>query len=84
MTSEEELEQIRARLDAAGLSCEDRNHLVCGYQLQYKSWVTGPDGVMWEAFFTEGVAEGAGYGSKEIKRCRQGELGAASRICIRG
>ena len=84
VTSEEELEQMRARIDAAGLSREDQNDLVCGYQLQHKSWVTGPDGVMWEAFFTEGVAEGAGYGSKEIKRCRQGELGATSRICIRG
>ena len=66
VTSEEELEQIQARIDAAGLSCEDQNHLVCGYQLQHKSWVTGPDGVMWEAFFTEGVAQGAGYGSEEM------------------
>ena len=31
VTSEEELEQMRARIDAAGLSREDQNHLVCGY-----------------------------------------------------
>jgi len=66
VTSEEELEQMRARIDAAGLSREDQNDLVCGYQLQHKSWVTGPDGVMWETFFTEGVAQGAGYGSEEM------------------
>ena len=35
---------------------------MCCYHLQHKSWVTDPDGVMWEAFFTEGVAE-EGYGS---------------------
>ncbi len=66
VTCEEELEKMRARIDAAGLSREDQNDLVCGYQLQHKSWVTGPDGVMWEAFFTEGVAQGAGYGSEEM------------------
>jgi catechol 2,3-dioxygenase-like lactoylglutathione lyase family enzyme len=65
-TDEEELELIRTQIDAVGLSREDQNGLVCGYQLQHKSWVTGPDGVMWEAFFTEGVAEGAGYGSQDM------------------
>jgi catechol 2,3-dioxygenase-like lactoylglutathione lyase family enzyme len=66
VTSEEELEQMRARLDGAGLSRTDQNDLVCGYQLQHKSWVASPDGVMWETFFTEGIAEGAGYGSEEM------------------
>ena len=66
VTTEEELEQIRARIDQAGLSREDQNDLVCGYQLQHKSWVTGPDGVMWEAFFTERVDQGEGYGSEEM------------------
>ena len=66
VTSEEELEQMRAQIDGAGLARQDQNDLVCGYQLQHKSWVTGPDGVMWEAFFTEGVVEGAGYGDGEM------------------
>ena len=66
VTSEEELEQIRAQIDGAGLARQDQNDLVCGYQLQHKSWVTGPDGVMWEALFTEGVVEGAGYGDGEM------------------
>ena len=36
-----------------------------GYQFQHKSWVTDPDGVMWEAFLTEGVV-GTGYGTAEM------------------
>ena len=66
VTSEEELEKMRARIDAADLSRKDQNDLVCGYQLQHKSWVSGPDGVMWEVFFTEGVATGSGYGSERM------------------
>ena len=66
VASQEELEQMRTWLDAAGLPRTDQDNLVCGYQLQHKSWVTDPDGAMWEAFFTEGVAEGAGYGSEEM------------------
>lgn len=66
VTSQHELEQLRIRLDAAGLTRTDQNNLVCGYQLQHKSWVTAPDGAMWEAFFTEGVVEGVGYGSDEM------------------
>ena len=60
-----ELEQVREHIDAAGLARADQDDLVCGYQLQHKSWVTGPDGVMWEAFFTEGVVDG-GYGTAEM------------------
>lgn len=43
----------------------DQDDLVCGYQLQHKSWVTDPDGVMWEAFFTEGVVD-SGYGTADM------------------
>ena len=38
---------------------------MCGYQLQHKSWIADPDGLMWEAFFTEGVVE-KGYGTAEM------------------
>ena len=37
---------------------------MCCYHLQHKSWVTDPDGVMWEAFFTERVDEG--YGTTQV------------------
>ena len=64
--SEEELAAMRDRLDTAGLSREDQDNLVCGYQLQDKSWVRGPYGEKWETFFTHGLADGSGYGSEEL------------------
>lgn len=66
VTNREELETFRGSLDSIGLSRSDQNDLVCGYQLQHKSWVTDPDGAMWEVFFTEGIAEGAGYGNAQV------------------
>jgi len=66
VTSDQELEEMRERIDSAGLSREDQNDLVCGYQLQHKSWVRDPDGAMWEAFLTEGVVDGAAYGNEEV------------------
>ncbi len=57
----EELEEMRRRLDAADFARRDQNDLICGYQLQHKSWVEDPAGVSWESFFTEGVS-GDGYG----------------------
>jgi len=66
VADDRELEEIRERIDSAGLPREDQNYLVCGYQLQHKSWVSDPDGTMWEAFLTEGVVGGAGCGNEEM------------------
>ena len=66
VSNREELEALRGSFDLVGLPRSDQNDLVCGYQLQHKSWVADPDGAMWEVFFTEGVAEGGGYGSDEM------------------
>ncbi len=63
--SRPELQQMREHIDSVGMSRDDQNDLVCGYQLQHKSWVTDPDGLMWEAFFTEGLAD-EGYGTAEM------------------
>lgn len=60
--SREGLNQLRAHADHAGLERADQDDLVCGYQLQHKSWVEGPAGERWELFFTEGVVEGGSYG----------------------
>ena len=60
--STEELSSMRERIDSAGLPRRDQNNLICGYQRQDKSWVSDPNGVQWETFFTAGVVEGAGYG----------------------
>lgn len=58
----EALDDMRSHIDAAELQRADQNDLICGYQLQHKSWVGGPSGERWEMFFTEGVVEGSGYG----------------------
>lgn len=65
VTSPEELEQMRTHFDNSGLERTDQNDLICGYQLQHKSWLVGPNGEMWETFFTEGVVDGAGYGNED-------------------
>ena len=61
-----ELEEMRARVDHAGLSRCDQNDLVCGYQRQDKSWVADPNGVWWETFFTSGVVDSDDYGTAEM------------------
>ena len=61
----DELADLRSHIDEADLPRSDQDDLVCGYQLQHKSWVTDPDGLKWEAFFTEGVVDG-GYGTAEM------------------
>jgi catechol 2,3-dioxygenase-like lactoylglutathione lyase family enzyme len=61
--SAEALATARDALDASDLHRSDQNDLVCGYQLQHKSWVTDPNGARWETFFTEGLADGGCYGT---------------------
>ena len=62
----ESLTSARAHVDAEALPRDDQNDLVCGYQLQHKSWVFGPDGEAWELFVTDGVVDGAGYGCDDM------------------
>ncbi len=64
--SPDELAEMRARIDAAGLARREQDDIICGYQRQSKSWVTDPHGLRWETFFTEGVVEGGGYGCETI------------------
>ncbi|WP_419947350.1 VOC family protein [Candidatus Poriferisodalis sp.] len=63
--SPEELAAMRDHIDSVDLPRADQDDLVCGYQLQHKSWVSDPSGLWWEAFFTEGVVD-SGYGTVEI------------------
>ena len=64
VNDEQRLEVERSRLERLGFPLFDQNDLVCGYQLQHKSWVQAPDGVMWEVFFTEGVVDE--YGTDDM------------------
>ena len=60
------LDELRRHVDDAQLDRTDQNDLVCGYQLQHKSWVVGPSGEQWEMFFTEGLADGDSYGCADL------------------
>ncbi len=65
--SADELTRARAHIDAADIPRSDQDDLVCGYQMQHKSWVFDPHGVAWETFFTEGVVDSEyGYGCEDM------------------
>jgi len=50
--SQEELDQIRDRLDAAGSRTLDQDDAECCYARSTKTWVRDPDDVAWETFVT--------------------------------
>ena len=66
LDSPEALESMREHIDAAGLPRKDQDDLVCGYQHQHKSWLSDPQGAMWEVFFTSGVDASGRYGCAEL------------------
>lgn len=59
------LAAARAGVDDAGLPRADQDDLVCGYQLQHKSWVSDPTGLMWEFFHSTGELHD-GYGCEDM------------------
>ena len=58
----DELGEIYGRLKAAGRPVLEEGATACCYAKSEKSWVTDPDGVVWEAFLTNG--EATVYGDK--------------------
>lgn len=51
-----ELDELSARLKAAGQSTFDQEATACCYARSDKSWVEDPAGLRWETFFTHGEA----------------------------
>lgn len=49
-----ELGDLQARLEAADRPVLDEGATTCCYARSEKSWIADPDGVMWEAFHTDG------------------------------
>ena len=62
-----ELEQVRARLNAAEGPVLDVGKTTCGYARSDKSWIRDPDGVPWEAFRTFAQSETFG-GEGDLER----------------
>ena len=55
-----ELEEVYGRLKAADHPVLEEGETTCCYAQSQKSWIADPDGVMWEAFLTDG--ESTTYG----------------------
>ena len=52
--SEEELQVLRSRAEAADLTLLDEGQTTCCYARSDKHWVTDPQGIAWEHFHTLG------------------------------
>lgn len=62
--SNDALAQVREVWDRAGLTRQDQDDLVCGYQRQDKSWVFDPQELPWEVFVTHEVTDD--YGTNDM------------------
>jgi catechol 2,3-dioxygenase-like lactoylglutathione lyase family enzyme len=51
-----ELADVHGRLKAAGRPMVEEGAATCCYAQSEKSWIADPDGVVWEAFITNGDA----------------------------
>jgi catechol 2,3-dioxygenase-like lactoylglutathione lyase family enzyme len=60
--SAEELAEVYDRLRGAGRPVLEEGATTCCYAQSEKNWITDPDGVIWEAFLTNG--EATVYGDK--------------------
>ena len=54
--SVDELGEVYGRLKAADQPVLEEGRTTCCYAKSEKSWVADPDGIVWEAFFTDGEA----------------------------
>jgi catechol 2,3-dioxygenase-like lactoylglutathione lyase family enzyme len=60
--SETELHEVYANMQKAKGTVREEGTCTCCYSKSQKSWITDPQGVDWEAFFTYGAATVYGEG----------------------
>ena len=77
--SSEELSEVYARLKAADRPVLEEGQTTCCYAKSEKSWIADPDGVVWEAFFTNG--EATTYGDSTQLRTLSDSL-ADNQCCL--
>ena len=75
----EELTEVYGRLQQAGRPILEEGKTTCCYAKSEKSWVTDPDGVIWEAFHTSG--EATVYGDSPSFDALAASAGAAPGKC---
>jgi catechol 2,3-dioxygenase-like lactoylglutathione lyase family enzyme len=73
-----ELEAVYGRLEAADRPVLEEGATTCCYARSEKSWIADPDGVVWEAFLTEGGSTTYG-GSPDLQQLASAN--AASDAC---
>ena len=56
----DELGEVYGRLKAAERPVLEEGRTTCCYAKSEKSWIADPDGVVWEAFYTDGEATNYG------------------------
>src|SRR5262249_31144897 len=74
--SEDELQEVYARLRKAGGNIIEQGKTSCCYAKSEKSWIDDPAGISWETFFTTGESTqyGDGTGEREAR-------GAPGKVC---
>jgi catechol 2,3-dioxygenase-like lactoylglutathione lyase family enzyme len=65
--SEEELAELRSNIDRAHGLARNEGETTCCYANSDKSWISDPQGVEWEAFFT--FAESENYSEEPDAAC---------------
>lgn len=61
---ERDLDEVYARIEAAGGPKFEEGETTCCYAHSRKSWTRDPDGLIWETFFTDGQV--TQYGQKPV------------------
>jgi uncharacterized glyoxalase superfamily protein PhnB len=62
LESEAELHEVYANMQKAIGTVREEGECTCCYSKSLKSWITDPQGVDWEAFYTHGTATVYGEG----------------------
>jgi catechol 2,3-dioxygenase-like lactoylglutathione lyase family enzyme len=72
-----ELAEVYGRLQAAGAPVLEEGATTCCYAQSEKSWIADPDGVVWEAFLTNGQSTVYGV-SPELEQLASGNAAAGA------
>jgi catechol 2,3-dioxygenase-like lactoylglutathione lyase family enzyme len=78
-----ELNEVHARLQAAGTPLIDQGLTACCYARSEKSWINDPAGIAWEAFLTTGESTdyGDGTGERVARVARLGAVNSGNACC---
>lgn len=71
--STDELGEVYGRLKAADRPVLEEGRTTCCYAKSEKNWISDPDGIVWETFFTDG--EATSYGDSPALETLAGSLG---------